>query len=196
MGSCPLVFPVWQLCSDQISFGPLPPMQNQPYSQHWWYLHQCQESFVSGRSQMAWIECLYTGFPMKMLYRHDMMWKQIHRPTQISKALGKMLFCHNAKFQYLYGSWFLIVLELHLSGTGMSSSACSPSSTESGLVDPGLTSSYWFDAEVGMLPVNFWLASWPVMHPPHVALEWVHYYHLPHSIFIFFHSRLLLMGNR
>ena len=29
------------------------------------------------------------------------------------------------------------------------------------------------------LLVAFWLASWPVTHPLHVALEWVHYYHLP-----------------
>ena len=29
------------------------------------------------------------------------------------------------------------------------------------------------------LLVSFWLASWLVMHPLHVALEWTHYYHLP-----------------
>ena len=29
------------------------------------------------------------------------------------------------------------------------------------------------------LPVSFWPAGWPVMHPLHVTMEWVHYYHLP-----------------
>ena len=102
---------------------------------------------------MVQIECLHTVFPTKMLYRHDMMCRQMHRPTNISKAPGRTLFCHNAKFWYFHRSWFLIFLELHHSGTGVSSSAWSPSSTESGLVgpvDPGSTSLCCFDGDLGM----------------------------------------------
>ena len=62
---------------------------------------------------------LHIVFPMKKLYRHDIMWRQMHRPIQISKAPGEMLFCHNAKFHYLHGGQCLIVLNLHLSRTGI-----------------------------------------------------------------------------
>ena len=108
---------------------------------------------IHQQSGIAQIKCLHTVSPMKMLYRHGMIWRQMHRPSHISKALGRMLFCCNAKFQHLHGSWFLIVLELCLSATGMSSSTWSPSSVESGLVDlvnPWSTSSCCFDGELGM----------------------------------------------
>ena len=29
------------------------------------------------------------------------------------------------------------------------------------------------------LPVNFWSGGWLAIHPPHVALGWIHCYHLP-----------------
>ena len=88
-----------------------------------------------------------------MLYRHNMMSRQMHRWSHMTKASERMLFCHNAKFQYLHGSWFLVVLKLHLSGTGMSSSAWSHSSVVSGLVDPvdpQSTGLHWFGVELGM----------------------------------------------
>ena len=68
-----LVFLVGQLCSDQISFSPLPPSKNPPYCQHGWNPHQCQESFVLGRSVVVHIDCLYTVFPKMMMNMHDMM---------------------------------------------------------------------------------------------------------------------------
>ena len=63
---------------------------------------------------------------------------------------------HSAKFWYLHRSWFLIVLELHLSETGMVFIASSPSFVRSGLVDlvnpvnSGLTSLHYFGTELGM----------------------------------------------
>ena len=96
---------------------------------------------------------LHTVLPMKTVYRHNMMCRQMHRLTHISKVQGRMSFHHTAKFQYFNGSWFLIFLELHLSGVGMSSSAWIPSSMESGLINAislGLTGSCCFDGELGM----------------------------------------------
>ena len=63
----------------------------------------------------------------------------MHRPTQILKAPGRMSLCHNVKFWYLQGGWFLIILELYLSGTGVSLSAHSPSlgSVLFDMVEPG-----------------------------------------------------------
>ena len=66
MGSCPLVFPVEQLCPDQISFGPLPPSKNPPQRQQWWYHHQCQKSFVSSRPVMDQVEWFHTVLLRKM----------------------------------------------------------------------------------------------------------------------------------
>ena len=134
----------FQGCTSQ----PLLPIQKST-----WCPHQCREVFVSSKPVMVGIKCFYTVFPMKMLYMHDMMCRQMHRPTHISKTLGRMLFCHKAKLWYLHGSWFLIFLELHLSEVGTSSSAWSSSSVESGLVNPfgpGLASLQCFDGEPGM----------------------------------------------
>ena len=81
------------------------------------------------------------------------MCRQMHKPSHISMAQGRISFCNAAKFWYLNGSWFLIFLELCLSGAGMSSSAWNPSSMESGLVYPffpGPTSLHCFDSELGM----------------------------------------------
>ena len=77
-----------------------------------------------------------TVFPMKTMCTHEMMWRQMHRPTQILKAPGMMSFCCNAKFWYIHRNWFLIVLQLHLGGTGASLSAWSPPSVGSILVNP------------------------------------------------------------
>ena len=88
--------------------------------------------------------------PHKTAYRHMMMCRQMHWPTQILKAPGRILFHHTAKFQYLHGGWFLIFLGLCLSGTCVSLLAWSPSSVESGLVNlvrSGLTGLCCFDSE-------------------------------------------------
>ena len=150
---------------------------------------------------MVQVEYLHTVFPTKTVYRHDTMCRQMQRPTHISKVQGRMSFCHTAKFQYPSGSWFLIFLELCLSGEGTSSSlAWSPSSLESGLVDPvgpGLTSLYCFEGEVGM-PSGWLLArqltgNTSPAHDTGVGLL------LSSPSTVFSHSscsRLWLMGNR
>ena len=135
----------------------------------------------------------------KMVYRHDMMCRQMHKATNILRALGRMLFCHNAKFWYLHGSWFLIFLEPHLNAAGTSASACSPSSMESWLVDPvspGLTSLHSFDSDLGM-PSSQLLVSWLTGNASSTCGTMVGLLlHLPDSIFTFFCSKLWQMGNR
>ena len=131
-----LFFPVGGLHSDQISFGLPPPI----------YKSTTESTLMVSPSMRGtvhvWQICDSSNrvslhsIPHENAVRHDMMWRQMHRSTYISKALGRMLFCHNVKFQYLLASWFLMVLKVHLSGTGVSLSAWRPSSLGSGLVDP------------------------------------------------------------
>ena len=66
---------------------------------------------VPGRNGMVQIKCVYTIFPMKMVYRHDIKWRQIHRPTHASGMLSRLFF---------HGNWFHIAHVLHLSGAGWS----------------------------------------------------------------------------
>ena len=121
-------------------------------------------------------------FPMKMVCMHEMMRRQMHRPTQILKAPGRMLLSHNEKFCYLYGSWILIVLKLLLSVTGVSLSAQSPLSVGLMLVDPVNPESnglHCFEGELDMLSCWPLSGSQPAMHHSHVASELV--YHCVHS---------------
>ena len=79
--------------------------------------------------------------------------RQVCRPSHILKALGGVLFHHSVKFQYLHGSWFLVVHAFSLSGAGQSWPAWDPSFAWSGaanLIDNGLTSSQCFGSELGM----------------------------------------------
>ena len=103
MGSCPLVFPVGQLHSVKKTM-----------SQYHWYPHQCQKSLVSGRPVRVQIECLHTVLPTRTVYRHNRIWRQMHMPTHMLKVQGRVSFYYAAKFWYLNGSWFLILLELSL----------------------------------------------------------------------------------
>ena len=66
------------------------------------------------------------------------------------KGNGGLLFCHSVKFQYLHGDWFL-VHALCLSGTGVGSSALTPSFMGSELADLELISLCCSDAELDML---------------------------------------------
>ena len=64
------------------------------------------------------VECVHTVLSQKMVYRQDMPWKQIHRPTNVSKMLDRLVSVSKLKFWYLHGSWFWVVCVLHLSGAG------------------------------------------------------------------------------
>ena len=113
---------------------------------------------VSGRPVMVSVECLHTGLPIEIVYRHIMMCRQMHRPTHILKAPGRKSFYHTVKFWYLHGGWFLVFFRLHLSRTGPLSLTWSPSSVESGLVDPvssGSTSLHCFDLSEVCPLVNY-----------------------------------------
>ena len=112
---------------------------------------------------MVWVECFNTVLVTKAVNRHDKMCKQMHRSTHKSKVPGRVSFCHGAKFQYLNRSWFLIFLELCLREAGSSLLAWSPSSTESGLVNPvnsGSTSLHCSDGEWGVS--SSWLSVRPL----------------------------------
>ena len=93
------------------------------------------------------------GTPHENCVMHTKMCRQMPSPTHILKETGRLLFHHTAKFWYLHGSWFLIFLGMHLSGTGILPLVWSPSSVESGMIDPvgsGLTSLHCFDSEQGV----------------------------------------------
>ena len=116
-GSCLLVSLMGQLCSDQIFFCPLSLSKNS-LTLHEWYSHQCLKLFMLGRSMIIWIECLHTIFLKKAMYIYNIIWKQPHRPMWIPKAPEMMSLHCSAKFWYIFRSWFLVDLELHLSETG------------------------------------------------------------------------------
>ena len=122
MGSCLLVFLVGQLCSDQISFGPLPIQKSTIKSTLMVPPAMpelvCAWQTCDGLSRMFHIVHL-----TKTVFRHDMMCRHMHRWIHISKVKGRVSFCHAAKFWYLNGSWFLIFRQLCLSGAGTSSLA-------------------------------------------------------------------------
>ena len=130
----------------------------------------------------------------------DLWWVKKSIFTLHSSWKWIILFCHNARFWYLHGSWFLIVLEFCLSETDMSSSAWSPSLAESWLVnpvDPGSTGSCCFDAELGM-PSSQLSVSWLTGNASSTCgtgvgllLPLLPTAFLPSSCF-----RLLLIGNR
>ena len=98
---------VGQLCACQISFSPLPHPKSS--TELTWMVSllmpgsMCVGQVCDG-SNWVFSHCL----PHK---DHVPVWhngRQMHRPTQILKALGRMSFCCNAKFWYLHGSWFLV----------------------------------------------------------------------------------------
>ena len=192
-----LVSPVGQLCLDQISFGPLPHQK----IQHGWYPYQCQESCMLGRFVVVWIRCSNTVFPMKTMCTHEMMWRQMHRPTQISKALGRISFCCNVKFWYLHGGWFLFDLKLYLGGTGASLSAWSLPSVGSMLVspiNPKLNGTCCFDGELGM-PSSWLSVGWSTGNVSFLCGTGVSSSldpSPPTEFSPYFCSRLLLVGNR
>ena len=96
------------------------------------------ESTLVVSPPMPEIICVWQTFDVRLtktVYKHERMCRQMHRATQRCKALGRVSFCHAAKFWYLHESWFLVFLVLWLSGAGASLLAWCPSSTESGLVD-------------------------------------------------------------
>ena len=57
---------------------------------------------------------------MKMVYRHDIKWKQIYRPTHTSRMLGRLVSANNTKFWYLHGCCFHVAHVSCLSGAGWS----------------------------------------------------------------------------
>ena len=75
---------------------------------------------VLGRNEMVQVKCVYTILPMKMVYRHDIKWRQMHRPTHTSRMLGMLVSANSAKLQYLHGNWFNVACVPHLSGAGWS----------------------------------------------------------------------------
>ena len=69
---------------------------------------------------MVQVECLHTVLFPKALYRPTLRCRQVWRPPHILEAPGGVLFYCSSKFQYLHGSWFLVVHALCLGGAGWS----------------------------------------------------------------------------
>ena len=110
----------WGSCTwDQITFGPLPhpKIHNRDYTDG-----IPLNAKVSGAWQKwdgASKVCLhYTSH--KMVYRHDIKWRQMYRSTHTSRMLGGLVSANSAKLQYLHGSWFCVAHVLHLSRAGQS----------------------------------------------------------------------------
>ena len=59
-----------------------------------------------------------------MVYGHDMKCRQICRPTQASRMLGRLVSANNAKFWYIHGSWFHVACVPCLSGAVWSGLPC------------------------------------------------------------------------
>ena len=99
-----------------MSFGPLP----HPKIHHRNYMDGIPFHAKNHSCLTFQVECSYTvPFP-KPLYRPIIRYRQVWRLFHTSKAPWVVVFCWSAKFWYLYGSWFLIVCALHLSGAGWS----------------------------------------------------------------------------
>ena len=56
----------------------------------------------------------------KMVYKHDIRGRQMHRPTQASRILGGLISADSKKLWYHHGSWFHIVHVSCLTGAGWS----------------------------------------------------------------------------
>ena len=46
---------------------------------------------VPGRNGVVQVKWVYTILPMKMVYRHDIKWRQIHRPTHASQMPDRLV---------------------------------------------------------------------------------------------------------
>ena len=66
------------------------------------------------------VNVFYTVHTPKMVYRQITTHRQIHRSTHASQMLVGPVLVNKPKFQYLHGSWFLVVQVPHLSGAGQS----------------------------------------------------------------------------
>ena len=112
-------FLVRQLHSDQIIFGPLP----HPKSTIEMTLMESPSMLKVSDAWQKWDGtskvCLYYT-SHKMVYKHDIKWRQMHRPTQASRMLGRLVSANSVKFWYHHGGWFHVVCVLHLSGAGWS----------------------------------------------------------------------------
>ena len=56
-----------------------------------------------GRFVVVQIKCSHTVFPTNTICMHEMMWRQMHKPTQILKAPWRMSFYCDTIFWYLHG---------------------------------------------------------------------------------------------
>ena len=75
---------------------------------------------VLDRNQMVQVKCIYTILSMKMVYKHDIKWQQMHRPTHASRMPGRLISAGSAKLQCCHRSWFCVAHVLPLSGAGWS----------------------------------------------------------------------------
>ena len=64
------------------------------------------------------LSVFHTAPHLKVLYSQTKICKQTHGSTCTSQMLVGLVSANNPKFQYLQGSWFLVVQTLHLTGAG------------------------------------------------------------------------------
>ena len=112
---------VRELQLSQMSFDPLPSLPRNtllrvtsrefPLMLMWVVL--CKHILPSAKCIL-----LYTAPCLKVVYNQAKICKQTCRSTCASWMLVGLVSVNNPKFQYLQGSWFLVVQMLHLTGAG------------------------------------------------------------------------------
>ena len=80
----------------------------------------------------------YTVPLQKAVYKQARMSKQTHRSPHASQMLVGLVPVNNPKFQYLQGSWFLMIQVPHLTGAGQSGLSCEMLSADGTGVEEGL----------------------------------------------------------
>ena len=115
-----LDFFVGQLCLGQRVFGPLPLSKKSTIETTLREFPSMPKWVVLSRHVMKYIECIHTVLLQKMVYRQDMTWRQIHRPTNATQKLDRLVSASKLKFWYLHRSQFWVVHVPHLSGAGWS----------------------------------------------------------------------------
>ena len=104
-----------------------------------------------------------------MVYRENITWRQIHRPTNVSQIPGGLVSASKPKFQYLHGSQFWIVCLPQLSGAGWSPWDVLPAVLDM-IIPEGSASAG--SLSTGGTGVEAFVCSTPTTHVSHPALCW------------------------
>ena len=120
MGFTLLGFFWWGSCAQTNNLWSTPPIQKSTIEQP---LTESPSMLKVSDTWQKWDGtskvCLhYTSH--KTVYKHDIRWRQMHRPTHASKMPGGLISADSAKLWYHHGSWFCVACVPHLNRSGWS----------------------------------------------------------------------------